>query len=61
MMSAAFLAALLPVIPQPSQWTLSQKMWSGARADEPWDMFASIADSKTEPKGVKFAHSSKLK
>lgn len=44
----------------PAMQTLSQKMWTGARADEPWDAFASIADAKAEPAGVKSRHSRKL-
>ncbi len=45
----------------PALQTLAQKMWSGARADQPWDAFAALADAKGEPQGVKLTHTRKLK
>jgi hexosaminidase len=39
----------------PALQTLGQKFWTGARPDQPWAHFASLADSKGEPQGVKFS------
>ncbi|MBR3776357.1 MAG: family 20 glycosylhydrolase [Kiritimatiellae bacterium] len=45
----------------PALQTLGQKFWSGARADQPWDKFAPLANSKPEPKGVKFSRTFRLR
>ena len=44
----------------PALQTLSQKMWSGARPDQPWADFAALADGISEPEGVKSTHVKKL-
>ena len=44
----------------PALQTLSQKMWTGARADQTWPQFATLADAKREPKGVKMNHMKRL-
>ena len=44
----------------PAIQTFAQKMWCGARADQPWKHFAALADSLSEPEGVKSAHKAKL-
>lgn len=45
----------------PALQTLSQKMWSGARADQGWKQFAELANTLKEPKGVKSTHTRLLK
>lgn len=45
----------------PALQTLSQKFWSGARDDQSWEEFAKLANSLSEPKGVKSVHSTLLR
>ena len=44
----------------PAIQTLSQKFWRGAEGNTPWEFFAALADSLSEPEGVAFTHKVKL-
>ena len=44
----------------PALQTLSQKFWRGAEGNPPWEFFAALADSLSEPEGVALTHKAKL-
>lgn len=44
----------------PALQTLSQKFWRGAEGNPPWEFFAALADSLSEPEGVALTHRAKL-
>ena len=45
----------------PALQTLGQKFWSGARADQDWAAFSTLANGMDEPAGVKNARTFRLK
>ena len=45
----------------PALQTFAQKMWRGGEGNPPWEEFAALADSLSEPADVKLTYKSKLR